>query len=225
VLVTLEAKDTRALVLASSRPVEVVDHLLAAVLVAFAEWTGRPELLLDLEGHGRVDLAPEIDVSRTVGWFTALYPVRLEVRSTPPETLQAVREHLRRVPAGGVGYGLLRHGGREDLARQLRGCAQAEVLFNYLGGAAASSQDMLRLAPESTGPARATGNRRHRIEINAAIVGGALQVAWSAEGLRAATLEALAGRFASALRLLVPDRPGDAASAELEAAIRQVRFD
>ena len=226
VLVTLEAKDTRALVLASSRPAEVVDHLLAALLVAFAEWTGRPELLLDLEGHGRVDLAPEMDVSRTVGWFTALYPVRLGAGSTPPETLQAVREHLRRVPAGGVGYGLLRHGGREDLARQLRGRAQAEVLFNYLGGAAAaSSQDLLRLAPESTGPARATGSRRHRIEINAAIVGGALHVAWSAEGLLAATLEALAGRFASALRLLVPDRSDDAASAELEAAMRQVRFD
>ena len=223
---TLEAKDTRALVLASSRPAEVVDHLLAAVLVAFTEWTGRPELLLELEGHGRIDLAPEVDVSRTVGWFTALHPVRLRAGATPPETLRAVREHLRRVPAGGVGYGLLRHGGREDLARQLRGRAQAEVLFNYLGGAAgASSQDLLRVAPESTGPARAIGGRRHRIEINTAIVGGALQVAWSAEGLRAATLEALAGRFASALRLLVTDRSDDAASAELEAAMRQVRFD
>jgi non-ribosomal peptide synthase protein (TIGR01720 family) len=161
-----------------------------------------------------------------VGWFTALYPVRLRAEATPGETLRAVQDKRRRVPAGGIGYGLLRYGGREDVVRQLRGRAEAEVLFNFLGGAAAAtSQDLLRVARESTGPARAAGNRRHRIEINAAVVGGALQVAWSGEGLLQTTLEGLSGRFLSALRSLVPESPDEAGAAELDAAARQVRFD
>ena len=226
VLATLEATDTRALLESSGRPAEVVARLLTALLVAHADGTGRSELLLDLEGHGRADLGPDLDVSRTVGWFTALYPVRLRSGSTPGATLRAVRDELGQVPADGVGYGLLRHGGREERARKLRGRAQAEILFNYLGGAAAaSSQDLLRLAPESAGPPRAAGTRRHRIEINAAVVGGALQVAWSGEGLRPATLEGLSDRFLKALRGLVTEGPDHAVSAELQAAMRQVRFD
>jgi non-ribosomal peptide synthase protein (TIGR01720 family) len=203
-----------------------VDQLLAALVVAFAEWTGRTDLLLDLEGHGRAEISPDLDVSRTVGWFTALYPVRLHAEGTPRETLRAVQDKRRRIPAGGLGYGLLRYGGREDLARQLRGRAQAEVLFNFLGGtAAATSQDLLRLAAESAGQARAAKNRRHRIEINAAVVGGSLQVAWSGRPLRAETLAGLSERFESALRSLLSESPAHASSAEVEAAMRQVRFD
>ena len=85
--------------------------LLAAVLKAFAQWTGIPSLLLDLEGRGREVIFESVDLSRTVGWFTTISPVVLELgeSDTPGETLRAVKEELRRIPNEGIGYGALRY--------------------------------------------------------------------------------------------------------------------
>ena len=66
---------------------------------------------LEVEGHGREEIAPDLDISRTVGWFTTLYPVVLEIPSGSlgRPVLQGVKEQLRRVPHRGLGYGLLRY--------------------------------------------------------------------------------------------------------------------
>ncbi|POM24997.1 Tyrocidine synthase 3 [Actinomadura rubteroloni] len=133
------------------------DVLLAALTVAFTEWrrrrgaTGPRGLLVDVEGHGRVPLEDGADLSRTVGWFTGLHPVRLDagpvdvarVRAGGPEAgevIKAVKEQLRAVPADGLGYGILRHLDPET-APLLADAPAPQVGFNYLGRFTVSAGD------------------------------------------------------------------------------------
>ncbi|MFE2533824.1 amino acid adenylation domain-containing protein, partial [Streptomyces sp. NPDC059371] len=121
------------------------DVLLAALALAVDHW--RPAdapTLVRLEGHGREeDAVPGADLSRTVGWFTTMYPARVDVRTVDldgvlaggPAAAQAiklVKEQLREVPDKGLGYGLLRHLNPET-AEQLAGLAVPQIGFNYLG--------------------------------------------------------------------------------------------
>ena len=75
-----------------------------------ADFTGSDTVHINLEGHGREDLFADVDLSRTVGWFTSLYPVtfRLPTDRRPGPMLKAVKEQLREIPQNGIGYGLLR---------------------------------------------------------------------------------------------------------------------
>ncbi|MCP5010128.1 MAG: non-ribosomal peptide synthetase, partial [Aestuariibacter sp.] len=87
------------------------DLLLTALMLTLRDWTGESHHLIDLESHGRADLFDEINLSRTVGWFTALYTLSLQL---PTETdsgtvLKDIKEQLRKVPYDGVGYGVLRY--------------------------------------------------------------------------------------------------------------------
>ncbi|WP_161898034.1 condensation domain-containing protein, partial [Pseudomonas yangonensis] len=85
--------------------------LLAALAEGLRRWSGLDDSLIALEGHGRewLDEQAEQDIARTLGWFTSLYPLRLQPQATLPPTLADVRQRLRRVPNQGLGYGLLRH--------------------------------------------------------------------------------------------------------------------
>ncbi len=90
---------------------QINDVLLTALIQSFAQWTGERSLLVDLEGHGREDLFEDVDLSRTVGWFTTLFPIYLQLEEVdrPGETLKSVKEQLRRIPNRGIGYGILRY--------------------------------------------------------------------------------------------------------------------
>ncbi|MCW3816571.1 amino acid adenylation domain-containing protein, partial [Micromonospora sp. DR5-3] len=127
----------------------VDDALLTALALAVAHWRQRrgrgadPAVLVDLERHGRADDVPGIDLSRTVGWFTSLAPVRLDpgtvewdqVRDggAPVGTaLKRVKEQLRAAPDDGLGYGLLRHLNSET-AGVLAELAEPQIMFNHLG--------------------------------------------------------------------------------------------
>ncbi|PVE12341.1 non-ribosomal peptide synthetase, partial [Streptomyces scopuliridis] len=120
----------------------VNDVLLTALALAVADWRRRnnrgdaTSLLVDLEGHGREDIADGADLSRTVGWFTSLYPVRLDP-GTPDwddvgRALKVVKEQLRAVPDTGIGYGLLRHLNPRT-APVLAALPTPQIGFNYLG--------------------------------------------------------------------------------------------
>jgi non-ribosomal peptide synthase protein (TIGR01720 family) len=185
--------------------------LLTALAQTFAHWTGERRLLLDLDRHGRVDLFEDVDLSRTVGWFTTVVPVQLDLAgaSTPGEALQAVREQLRRIPNGGIGYWLLRYlSGDAEIAARLRAQPRAEVNFNYLGqfDQLRGGPLLLRLAGEPSGPSHSLRSRRiYLFDVTAAIVEGQLQVEWSySEHVhRRATVERLAHGFVEALRALI----------------------
>nr|APD72038.1 non-ribosomal peptide synthetase 4 [Streptomyces sp.] len=127
----------------------VNDGLLAALALAVARWRRdrgviEPSTLLRLEGHGREEEAvPGADLSRTVGWFTSVFPVRLdtagidldEAFAAGPSAgalLKAVKEQLLAVPGRGLGYGLLRHLGPRG-AETLGASSLGQIGFNYLG--------------------------------------------------------------------------------------------
>src|SRR5262249_24139211 len=94
VSVVLDEAQTRALLqeVPAAYRTQIGDVLLTALVDAFAPWTGRDDLLVDLEGHGREDLVEAVDLSGTVGWFTSIYPVRLRrMPGGPGEALKAVK--------------------------------------------------------------------------------------------------------------------------------------
>jgi amino acid adenylation domain-containing protein/non-ribosomal peptide synthase protein (TIGR01720 family) len=127
------------------------DLLLAALGRAVAIVFGTTRMPVLLEGHGREDVFADVDVSRTVGWFTTMYPVVLEdLAADIASTVTRTKETLRRVPNRGVGYGVLRHLTPADAGRPRVFEAWPGIRFNYLGqtstalGAAALSISRVR---------------------------------------------------------------------------------
>ncbi len=113
---------------------EINDILLTALCRALTDWTGNDEVTITLEGHGRENLFEEVDISRTVGWFTSIFPVRLKRFSSISEQLVETKDMLRDIPNKGIGYGLLRYLCEDvDMRRHFKN-ANRTVLFNYLGG-------------------------------------------------------------------------------------------
>ncbi|MEA2562151.1 MAG: hypothetical protein QOH06_3655 [Acidobacteriota bacterium] len=211
---SLTAEETRALLqdLPAAFHTEINEVLLTALAGAFGRWTGEPRLLLDLEGHGREGVFAEVDVSRTVGWFTSIMPVHLELSPGGDllAALRSVKEQLRRMPHRGARYGLLRHLCRDEAVRsELRRRAQPEVSFNYLGRfdqALPPGDSPFDFSPLSKGPDRSpAGSRRHLLEITARVVGGCLhvQLAYSEAFHRRSTVEELARSFVAELRALL----------------------
>jgi amino acid adenylation domain-containing protein/non-ribosomal peptide synthase protein (TIGR01720 family) len=181
------------------------DALLSALVRALAGWTGSPRLRVDLEGHGREPLFDDLDVSRTVGWFTSLYPVVLEAGDADPgAALVGVKERLRAVPGRGIGYGLLRYGAAAGL---LETVPAAEVLFNYLGqaGAASGEGSLFRASPAYAGCKSPRGHRTHALEVSGLVTEGRLRVTltYGARTHRRETAERLAAAYAGALRQLI----------------------
>jgi non-ribosomal peptide synthase protein (TIGR01720 family) len=213
VSVSLSATQTHALLqsVPQAYNTQINDVLLTGLVQTFAQWTGNRCLLVDLEGHGREEILEAVDVSRTVGWFTTVFPVRLELKQAAEagSDLKAIKEQLRRIPNRGIGYGLLRYLRMDaTIEEQLQALAQAEVSFNYLGqfDSVLSPDAMFGPAEESSGPAYSQlGSRSHLLEINAFVTGGCLQVNWtySSKLHQRATVESLASCFMTQLRALI----------------------
>jgi amino acid adenylation domain-containing protein/non-ribosomal peptide synthase protein (TIGR01720 family) len=190
---------------------QINDVLLTAFAQTLAGWTGGNCALFDLEGHGREEIIDEADLSRTVGWFTSLFPVLLEIdpAAPPVETLKSIKEQLRQIPGQGVGYGLLRYlCGDENISRELRKLPQAQVSFNYLGqlDQICSPASLFSLAETPlTAMQSSLGKRSYLIEVDAYIKDGQLQVLWGYSSLLYGrdTVQQLAGNFIGKLRALI----------------------
>jgi amino acid adenylation domain-containing protein/non-ribosomal peptide synthase protein (TIGR01720 family) len=237
VVSAFEPEETRQLLQAVPRTydTQINDALLSALAVAFRSWTGSGTLLVDVEGHGRESIAGDVDISRTVGWFTTMYPLCLEVEEVrlPEQVLERVKDQVRQVPGRGIGYGLLRYLARNTAAVEaLRQARRAEVLFLYLGQFDQRAQDAVTFgrATEPVGPERhQDAERAHLIEVTGVIRDGRLQVSWtySTHRHRRETIAALAGQFERALREIVersvsgagrPSTPADFPHAGLDQA-------
>jgi amino acid adenylation domain-containing protein/non-ribosomal peptide synthase protein (TIGR01720 family) len=213
VTVSLNPEETAALLreVPAVYKTQMNDVLLTALAEGFARWTGSSSLVVDLEGHGREGLFTDVDLSRTVGWFTTLFPVRLELSTTDDQSaaLKSVKEQLRAIPNRGVGYGLLRYlSSVSEQVERLRGQPQAEVLFNYLGqvDSVLPEGSTFQWVRESSGPTQSRrAKRSHLINVRGMINNDSLQVSfqYSQNVFRSETMEQLAGWFLAALRSVI----------------------
>ncbi|MGW3992726.1 amino acid adenylation domain-containing protein [Amycolatopsis sp. NPDC004772] len=205
VTVRLAADETAALLrdTFTAYRTRIDDVLVSALGRVLGGWLGRAAVLLELEGHGREDVFEEVDLSRTVGWFTTLYPCPVEVPRDGGwgAVLKAVKECLRAVPDRGLGYGALRYLGEEELPK-----SRPVAAVNYLGrfDAEPESGALFRGAPSAIGLSRAphvTGTSR--LDVTAAVTaGGELEFEWtySPGAHDAGTVTRLAGETLTALR-------------------------
>ncbi|MEB2647144.1 non-ribosomal peptide synthetase [Pseudomonas canadensis] len=135
VSVRLDAEHTRQLLqqAPSAYRTQVNDLLLTALARVLCRWSGHASALIQLEGHGRETLFDEIDLTRSVGWFTSAYPLRLTPHAGQGDSIKAIKEQLRAVPHKGLGYGVLRYLA-DDLCKQsMAALPSAQITFNYLG--------------------------------------------------------------------------------------------
>ncbi|WP_411851393.1 amino acid adenylation domain-containing protein [Stenotrophomonas sp. LGBM10] len=211
--VTLDVEETERLLrtVPAAYQTEINDILLLALAQALRAWTGQHSVALTLEGHGREDLFDDIDLSRTVGWFTSMYPVSLvlEEGADLAADLKAVKEQLRGIPAKGIGFGMLRHPAA-GAARLPRSGVHADIGFNYLGqfdaGTPGNADLWLRPCNAPTGALHAPEQQRaHLLDITAAVTGRRFGVNWTySENIHdQATIAALADAFMAKLRAII----------------------
>ncbi|MEW6234512.1 MAG: amino acid adenylation domain-containing protein [Candidatus Omnitrophota bacterium] len=178
----LTAQETEDLLKRASHAyrTEINDLLLTALSRALKNWSGGGRFRLLLEGHGRESVAEGIDASRTVGWFTSLYPAILDISGANdlPLQIKTIKETLRRIPKKGVGYGILKYLTLAELKEDLAFGLAPEIAFNYLGSFDAGPNRLFSLAKEST--SHSCGDqveRAHLLEIEGAVFDGRLQLA------------------------------------------------
>ncbi len=164
---------------------------------------------MDIEGHGREDVFEDVDLSRTVGWFTSMYPVRLKLPAASElgESLKSIKEQMRTIPNRGFGYGVLRYLNPATRS-QLQSQPQAEVLFNYMGqfDQMIAASQLFEPAAESSGRNNSPSNTRsHLLEVVGTVIGGELQMKWiySKQIHRQETIESLAQDFLTILQDLI----------------------
>jgi amino acid adenylation domain-containing protein/non-ribosomal peptide synthase protein (TIGR01720 family) len=210
---SLDAEETRTLLqrVPQVYDTQINDVLLSALAMALGRWSGESAVRIYLEGHGREELFEGVDLSRSVGWFTTQFPVRLDLGGSREtgDILKSVKEQLGRIPQRGIGFGLLRYSnGHEEPAARLHALPPSEVVFNYLGqfDQTLSADAEFTVVNEPTGPAHSLRARRSQLlSVNGLVAGGRLQLSWSySENVhRRATIESVAGNYMEALRKLI----------------------
>ncbi|WP_156665629.1 condensation domain-containing protein, partial [Rhodococcus phenolicus] len=231
---------------------EILLAALAAALTAAAEEAGATALVVDVEGHGRESdsIAPELDLSRTVGWLTTLYPLRLDVAgvdldavvagtATAGRLVKRIKEQIREIPDRGIGYGLLTRY-RGDHATELTAGPAHPVLFNYLGridsAPAAGADGAWTLCPvensDGVGTLGVSSDptmpMTHPLEINAAATAVGITAQWryAAAALRPGVVDRAAELWIELLEgIAVHGRSGSAGGLTPSDVLASVDFD
>ncbi|HCS46629.1 MAG TPA: non-ribosomal peptide synthetase, partial [Pseudomonas sp.] len=206
----LDAEQTRKLLqqAPAAYRTQVNDLLLTALARSVCRWSGQGSTLIQLEGHGREDLFDDIDLTRTVGWFTSLFPVNLIPASDLGASIKTIKEQLRAVPDKGLGYGTLRYLGAPAIRAQLAALPQPRITFNYLGQFDRQFDDAAMFVPSTEGsgvaqdPSAPLGNW---LTIEGQVYGAELSLSWgfSREMFDAATIQRLVDDYALELNALI----------------------
>ncbi|MVP02340.1 amino acid adenylation domain-containing protein, partial [Paenibacillus sp. N10] len=209
VTVRWTAEETKQLLKQAHRAynTEMNDLLLTALGMAVQEWSGLGRVLVNLEGHGREDIIPDVDITRTVGWFTSQFPVVLEngPSNTFSQQIKGVKEGLRGIPKKGIGYGILRY--LSSSQENDRFAAEPEISFNYLGQ---FDQDYENngLAPSSYSTGSDVSKNAAMdfvLDINGLVAKGVLEltIRYGTTQFKRETVERLGGLLQSALREVI----------------------
>ncbi|HLP46745.1 MAG TPA: amino acid adenylation domain-containing protein, partial [Candidatus Kapabacteria bacterium] len=140
------------------------DILLTALAMGIKKTFGHEQISIALEGHGREEIMAEIDVSRTVGWFTALYPVLADVSYAGDLNRQVkeIKEMLRHIPGKGIGYGILKYLTGKENKKEIEFKLAPQISFNYLGQFDADVKQLSFFAPAKESPGNSLGLNNKR---------------------------------------------------------------
>ncbi|WP_347901175.1 non-ribosomal peptide synthase/polyketide synthase [Pseudomonas purpurea] len=177
--------------------------LLTALARVICRWSGQPSVQVQLEGHGREGLFEEVDLTRTVGWFTSMFPLRLTPADDLASSIKGIKEHLRRVPNNGIGYGVLRYLGQQPALENT-----TRITFNYLGQFDQSFDEHALFVPASESSGSSHDDRAplgNWLNINGQVYGAELVLSWSfsREMYREDTVQYLADAYSAELRALI----------------------
>ena len=185
------------------------DLLLTALALTINGWSGEKQVVIGLEGHGREELGIDMDTSRTVGWFTNLYPVLLTTDAIESNDtgnlIKSIKEQLRQVPDKGIGYGVLKYINREPA---LQDAAPWNIIFNYLGqfDHITSAAGVFTYAEESAGrEISASYLMRELLSVTGLVQNGQLSLNWSYSNwhFESSTIESLAVLYMVRLKELI----------------------
>lgn len=150
---------------------DVKTILLTALGIGVHKWINKDKVVISLEGHGREILDENIDVSRTIGWFTSIYPFSIEYQSDIRAAIIATKENLKHIPKNGIGYGILHQHNQIDMKEE------PEICFNYLGEWAQYDNEDFCVIKRTLGENISSDNRLiNPISINAQIIENQLEV-------------------------------------------------
>ena len=215
VSVRLDAEHTRQLLqqAPSAYRTQVNDLLLTALARVLCRWSGHPSALIQLEGHGREALFDDIDLTRSVGWFTSAYPLRLtpvhiEEAAGQGASIKAIKEQLRSVPHKGLGFGVLRYLADDPIKQTMAALPSAEITFNYLGQFDQSfgSDALFHPLDEPAGTAHdPDAPLPNALSVDSQVYGGELVLRWtfSRERHDQQTIRQLADAYLGELQSLV----------------------
>jgi len=189
---------------------EINDILLSCLVLTIGGWSNYQEVVIGLEGHGREDISEGIDLSRSVGWFTNLYPVllRLPSNSDLGKVIKEVKEQLRNIPDKGIGYGALRYLHPNKLVNSRLAKVKWDLVFNYLGQLdnVIDKDSLFNLSFEDKGKEVDSYTMfENKLMINTAVIDGRLNLDWSYSSSEydKQTIEALAHEYVSNLRKMI----------------------
>mgnify|MGYP000855258658 CR=1 FL=1 len=200
----LDAEATTALLATTARlGVTMESVIVTALAVALTRDGGEDRLLVYLERHGRESVGGDIDVSRTVGWFTAVFPVcvRLAPSRRPYDTLLDVDRRLRMIPQGGIGWALQQD--PRPIEDDGEVVERPELSCNYLGRVDPPAGLPWTVAPESAGPeVGPDGTRPTSLDVVGSVSEGRLRISWHYDTVAHddATIERLAARCVELVR-------------------------
>jgi len=189
---------------------QVNDLLLAALARVIGRWTGQQDTLIQLEGHGREELFEDIDLTRTVGWFTSLFPLRLSPAEDMGASIKRIKEQLRAIPNKGIGFGALRYLGSSEDREALATLPSPRITFNYLGqfdsSFSADPTALFRPSLDAAGSERdSDAPLDNWLSLNGQVYAGILGIDWSFSGARfgEASIRRLADAYRDELLALI----------------------
>jgi amino acid adenylation domain-containing protein/non-ribosomal peptide synthase protein (TIGR01720 family) len=188
---------------------QINEVLIAGLVGVIGSWAGGGNVSVDMEGHGRDEIVG-VDVSRTIGWFTTIYPVVIEYveGESSGERLVRVKEEMRKIPNQGIGYGILKYVAPESESPAPHGLGEGDLCFNYLGqfDQALSLDSWFSPAAESPGETKGRAERRpYRLVVTSAVAGGEFQTTWTYDqnSYDEMTIERLSLEYVDELRRII----------------------
>ncbi len=196
--ISLSKEDTEMLLSKTNQAfnTQINDILLTALTRAISKWSGETIIPIELESHGRSERFEDMDLSRTIGWFTSIYPVVLETTGSGDIGVDiiSVKESLREIPDNGIGYGIYKYLTPDP---SLDNDKESEILFNYLGQFDADMDtDLFGMASESTGKSVSSESHcTHKLNFNGMVALGQFSMTLESDVITKEVLDKIQNLF------------------------------